>query len=537
MKKAKRIISILLVLVTTFGLLTGCGEKKTANDGPRKLTVGIPQDATIPDYNTNAFVKYLEEKTNIDIEFTYFASGSSNYKQQLTLMCTGGEKLPDVLLGFTGMSHYVVNQFGEDGFIVDLTDLIEEHAVNYKEQLKNLPDDLQTYIKEKGVNTNDGSFYAMPFVTLECIDNLQSLVYINKTWLDKLGLQMPTTKDELYNVCKAFATQDPNGNGEADEMPILNGSDVYNYIINAFIQYDAYNFNVDENGKVWDPVVTDEFRQALIFINKMVSENLYNELSFTLDQKEMKNMISPVKGEPRVGIFGDHHESSTNAATDILDDFVALPALADATGRGGYTIYTKPSVTWSSYITKDCDNPELAMEFLDAFYLDETVSRMRHGEKDVDWVYEEGKNAYGTDSYVKIINSQAYFDGSLNKCTANWLGILTQWNYLAIETKGEGRIAQASRLQTEQWDIVQTGKIPKQSVDRLIYTTEEYELREKKSGNMDDYLTEQMVLFMNGEKNPSDDKAWNEFLDTLDTLGRSELMEVAQNAFNRKSAK
>ena len=43
---------------------------------------------------------------------------------------------------------------------------------------------------------------------------------INKAWLDKLGLQVPTTWDELENVLKAFKTQDPNGNGQADEIPM-----------------------------------------------------------------------------------------------------------------------------------------------------------------------------------------------------------------------------------------------------------------------------------------------------------------------------
>ena len=41
---------------------------------------------------------------------------------------------------------------------------------------------------------------------------------INKTWLDKLGLEVPKTWDDLRKVMEAFKTQDPNGNGEADEI-------------------------------------------------------------------------------------------------------------------------------------------------------------------------------------------------------------------------------------------------------------------------------------------------------------------------------
>ena len=112
MKSVKRIISLLLVLVMSLAFFTGCKEeKKEETSGDRVLTVGIPQNTTIPDYDKNALSLYLEEVTGIDVRWVFFSSSASNYKQQLTLMCTGKEELPDVLLGFSGLGHYVVNQF------------------------------------------------------------------------------------------------------------------------------------------------------------------------------------------------------------------------------------------------------------------------------------------------------------------------------------------------------------------------------------------------------------------------------------------
>ena len=536
MKRSKRILSLILVCVTLMGLFSGCGKKEATADGPRVLTVGIPQDANIPDYNTNAFTTYLEEITGIDIQFVYFASASANYKQQLTLMCTGGETLPDVLVGFTGMSHYVVNQFGEDGFIIDLKDLIKEKAPNYQEALTKIDKNLKQYVEEKGTNTVTDAFYSMPLVSLQTIDNMQSLICINKTWLDTLGLQAPTNISELYAVAQAFATQDPNGNGEADEMALTTSDEVYNWLLNAFVEYHSGNFNV-KDGKVWDPVVSDEFRQGLIYVNKLVEEGLYNELSFTLSKSELKNLISPVDGPSKVGIFGGHHETLTNASTDALDHFVALAPLADETGKGGFTVVNPAQVYWAAYITKDCKNPELAMEFLDAFYLDETVSRMRHGAKDVDWYEEEGQNFQGSTSYVNIINSQAFFDSSLNCTWGNVLGVLTEENYLPVATEGTGRIAQASRLNAEQYALLKGGKQREGELSNLVYTPEEYEKRELKQGNIYAYITENIVLFMTGEKNPNDDAAWNEYKSTLKSLGREDMMKIAQDAYDRKQAK
>ena len=45
-------------------------------------------------------------------------------------------------------------------------------------------------------------------------------MFINKAWIDKLGLSMPTTTDELKAVLKAFHDQDPNGNGVQDEIGV-----------------------------------------------------------------------------------------------------------------------------------------------------------------------------------------------------------------------------------------------------------------------------------------------------------------------------
>ena len=229
--KTKRILSLLLVFVMSLGVLAGCGGKKTnveeLPEGTVTLTVGIPQKATVTDYDDNAFTNYLEEQANVEIEFVYFSSSASEYKQQLTLMCGANETLPDVILGFE-FSHYIVNQYGEDGYFIDLTDYIEEYAPNYKKMIKELDEETQDYISEKGKNTNTGAYYGMPRVTCQAIDQLQSMMYINQNWLTKLGLPMPKTVEELKSTLQAFKTKDPNGNGMNDEIPMLGKTESLN---------------------------------------------------------------------------------------------------------------------------------------------------------------------------------------------------------------------------------------------------------------------------------------------------------------------
>lgn len=531
----KRVISLLLAFMMLASMLVGCGGKEVSMEG-QELTIGIPQNSSVNSYVENGFTQYLEEKSGVKIKFYYFSNTGSEYTQQLALMCSANQELPELILGLD-LGHYVMNQYGEDGYFIDLTDLIDKHAVNYKkalEQLKKEQPEVAEYASEKVKNTNNGAIYGMPRVMPIASDSMQSLMHINKNWLDKLGLQMPTTLDELENVLQAFRTKDPNGNGQNDEIAMIGGAGIRNYIINSFVYFDDGAFNVTD-GKVWDPIYTDEFRQALIYGNKLVQKELYSPMSFTVtSNSELKNLISPAGGASKVGVFVGLSTVMTNANSDAIGEFSVMPVLSDSTGKGGYTVIAEPLVSWTGYITKDCKNPEVAMKFMDMFYEDETVTRQRHGVEGVDWERVEATNGSGSKSYTKQINSEAFFGGSSTWC-GNVLGILTHYNYLTVNEEPQtDRIAQTQRLVTETWDVMKSGKEADERCIYLVYSPEEYEVREEKQGIVYSYIVEQTTQFFSGQKDPANDAQWNEFLDTLTELGRKELLDIAQSAYDRK---
>ena len=540
----KKTIAFLLALFMILGLFAGCkggentDESESGGEAQKTLTVGIPQSSTIESYTRgNGFTEYLEEKTGIKIKFYYFSNSPGEYRQQLALMCSANQKLPDVIVGLN-LGHYVMNQYGEDGYFLDLTDLIEEYAPNYKKALAELKEkapDVAEYASEKVKNAENGATYGMPRIMPIATDSLQSLMHINKTWLDKLGLEPPKTVEELRTVLQAFKDNDCNGNGAHDEIALFGTSGTAAYIINAFVYYQSGCFNVTD-GEVWDPVETKEFRDALIYINDLVKDGLFDSKSFTITgSQEIKNLISPVDGPSKVGMFCGLSTIRTNANSDAISEFSVLPALEDATGKGGYLVIEEQQVDWTGYITKDCKDPELAMQFIDAFYDDETVSRQRHGVEGEDWVYyENGHNGSGTRSYVKQINSEAFFSGR-STWGANMLGICTDLNYLTVAEEPEtDRIRETQRLVKETWDIIHNAREAEERAVHLTYTPEEYALREEKWGTYLSYLTQTVTEFMSGQKDPQDDAQWQEFMDTLDKLGHDELLETVKNAYARK---
>lgn len=529
----KKIVSILLVVCTLVSLFTGCGKEETKKTG--SLTIGVPMTAGVSDYDNNAYTKWLEEQTGIDLKFEMFSSTGGSILQQISLLATAGEELPDVFWGIQEMPIFTANELGDAGYFLDLTDLIEKHGKNYKKAFGELTKAEQERITRKGTSES-GKFYCLPMADTGAVvqDDLQNMIYINKTWLDKLGLSIPKTVDELYNVLQAFKTQDPNGNGKADEIPMLgltgNGQNINMHIVNAYLYFDLQNPFTVENGKLSYPFMQDEFRQALQFLNKLYEEELLSDLSFTLSSPtEYRQLYTPSNGVARVGVFNGHYLSYTDTASDILSEYVAFPALADATGKGGYDVVHAKGLYWCNYITKDCEDPELAMQFLDFLYTDEAVTRARHGEKDVTWKYLDEK--------VTINDVDYYFEAIQGGKTESWgrngAGFFTRKNYFKLN-QAEYYTYYDLEQSMQKWcnDL----NLPKEpQANDLTFTAEAYDEKSALQSDLTSYLSSSMTFFITGTDDIDSDAAWNKYLANFEKLNLDRLLELAQEAYSTKT--
>ena len=163
----KKLLAALLCLVMILGLFAGCNkggnkdnnEIPTDEQGRQIITIGLPQDVAVTDYETNAYTLWLEEKSGYHIEFQYFASAAADYKTQLaTMLINENERLPDILWGFKGLGGDVWRLYGEDGYFIDLTDYImdkEGAAKTWWDQANLLGDDYIDSVLTK-CKGNDG---------------------------------------------------------------------------------------------------------------------------------------------------------------------------------------------------------------------------------------------------------------------------------------------------------------------------------------------------------------------------------------------
>lgn len=105
---------------------------------------------------------------------------------------------------------------------------------------------------------------------------------INKSWLDKLGLKVPDTIDDLYNVLKAFKEQDPNGNGKQDEIPFI---ELSNDLISPFGIADLNNnFMVVKDGNAVYYPISEEYKEGLKWESKLFKDGLLDKEVFTQDE-------------------------------------------------------------------------------------------------------------------------------------------------------------------------------------------------------------------------------------------------------------
>lgn len=211
----------LLVLVLMLALLIPAQAFVLADEAaeaPVEITYFREQLNTtaMPYYNDTLWLQALEERMNVKLTITGPASGD-DYTTAVNILLASGN-YPDLLYNDWNNYNGGVRAAIEDGVVVPISE-VEEYKALMPTWFSILDNDAEFY---RAVTLDDGT--SAVFCALE--DDIRRSAYwgyaIRKDWLDRLGLEVPTTVDELYEVLVAFKEQDANGNGDStDEIPLV----------------------------------------------------------------------------------------------------------------------------------------------------------------------------------------------------------------------------------------------------------------------------------------------------------------------------
>ncbi len=541
------------------GSTTSTTEESILNDAgvlplvkePATLNIGLIENTLISDYEDNKLTNWLEEQTGVTLEFTLYPTNGDEARQKLELAVTAKQDLPDILMGFS-LANSTRDQYGKDGVLADLTQYYNnEDDTYYMHKMLEKTEETGTCVTGNAADewelikmytaSAEGGFYVFPNYAPAQVDMWDGRWYINKSWLDTLGMDYPETTDELYTVLKAFKEEDPNGNGKADEIPLVGSGTGWRQqpvilLLNSFL-YCPYDYKILEDGQVDLAYTKDAYREGLRYIRKLVAEELFPAISFTQDGAQLKAMLDvPADQVSTVGFWAgsptglfavdNPHKAEYSGDFDIIKGPEGV----------AYTPKTNPSVGGNTYITADCENPQLAFRFLDFFANEETALRGRFGEKGVNWDYlEEGSDAKGM---YESLGIKAFFwqDNAVWGSTNNiiWGGpMMLQPSYMNEGYEAEAilsdPLAALGMISKAVGHLF--GNAPEETVPNLIYTADELDEVSELEATILTYAQECQTRFLTGDMDIEAD--WDSYLAELDAMGLDDYRSILQAAYDR----
>ena len=277
----KKVVSGILI-ATMLMSLTACGGGTAKKDeNQTDFTIVGGQSALSPGYDDNEVLNSLMEELGIKITWNTM---SDSLEEQVNIQIAGGD-LPDAYQG-VGFSNYDLANYGSDGTFIDLTDYINADTMpNLTAILEENPE-----IKA-AITMEDGSIYGLPSAEQMgtagigkdedySIFSVPQFSMINKKWLDELGLEVPSTLDELKVALEAFRENDmaakTYGAPAGSTIPMSTGFDQWCWGQNVF--YAGFGFTnwindvcndlvLNPDGKVDFVCDNEEYRDALTYFS------------------------------------------------------------------------------------------------------------------------------------------------------------------------------------------------------------------------------------------------------------------------------
>ncbi len=520
--EVKKFITLFLTLVMVTALFAGC-SKKTVEDHvsevpsenfneeglpivDEEITLKIFSMKSPPNgaYEDMLVFKEYEKMTNINIEWEDVPQDS--FTERKNLMFASG-KLPDAFYK-SSITPLEAVKYGSTGILIPLEDLIEDYAPNLTALFNESPE-----IKS-AITAPDGHIYALPAI-IELNAARTSKFWINHKWLENLGLDEPTTPDELVEVLRAFKNDDPNGNGKQDEIPMTQRN--FGSVISSFsgswglISQLGNNISI-ENDKVSFWTISDRYKEYLQFLNKLYSEGLLDRDVFTQTEADFVGKMA----SGNVGIF---HNQASDPFAKQKENYVGIAPLKGPHGDQLHPAGPVARDFGTFAISSSNKYPYQTIRWIDHFFSDEGSIFMRYGIEGETFYYNDNGLPEHND---EILNDERGSGVAIGQFTP-WPGggspqYLTERNASAINPPE----VQAAQEALDPY-------LPDQIYGAPIFDEKTSKEVDRIRQDMDTYFEESSAKFITGGL--SFDK-WDDYVATIKSMGLERLIEIYQEAYD-----
>ncbi len=460
------------------------------------------------DFGNLWFYKQLEEKTNIHIEFEEIKE--IFWAAKLNLMFASDNYTDLILRGDADAEEYGVLQ----KVLVPLDDYLEKYMPIYYSRL-GMND------ANAAIPASDGKSYHVGFLISQNI-NTNGHWFINRQWLDALGLKEPETIDELTEVLYAFKTQDPNGNGVADEIPYqATFNDTNTGIYNAFASWgvpenDYYIF-IDNDEKVKFTAFTPGYRECLEWLAMLYADGILDPECISQDS----NLWGAKMNNGTSGFFTYWRLQNTILNEDIYTQFENIIPVS-AEGYNASVSSILELAMFGAALTVQNENIEASLRWLDAQMETEQMMVSQNGPiGDTLIINDEGKYEV---SYVPE-NNDLY---SIVPLICGQFFAPADY-YSQIYSPAAHRIEKTNYCKEYEKSGVMEYK-SYQYLTELTQMNSEDNMRTNKLYNeIDKFMTEKITNFVTQGVT---DESWQLFIDELHDIGADEYVALYQNNYN-----
>lgn len=447
-KKLQRPFSIFMACLMAGSLMSGCAKKTegtaaadtstasgdtgqtAAADGRKLLADGNTYAEGLPilkekktfriarvknaldstsDTNDKPILQELEKETNIHIDWIDIPPGEGQAEQVSILLSTD---MPDAFMGLLSTDDIIKDY---DSF-VPLGDLMDQYAPHIKAD----------YAKTNGeamkiLTYPNGKMYSfMSSVYTQHKSWTIGVQFINKKWLERVGMDVPTNLDDYYKVLKAFKEQDANGNGDPnDEIPLGFCENEFQARLIQLMGPFGFNDNFRiENGKVLPTANTPEYRQFLEYYNKLANEGLVDVEGFSQTAQQFMS-------KAKQGLYGTFFAWTPDTIIDdpdLASQYVQLLPMTAPGLEGRETVYGTKNrfmgIAAGFTVTSACKDPEALVRWYDQMASSVDMKQTaRIGEEGKMWEKRDG-NIYELQDQGPDFNFQnaCYTYGLMQGC-------------------------------------------------------------------------------------------------------------------------
>jgi putative aldouronate transport system substrate-binding protein len=527
MKKRTRIFLSVAVLLLVSGLLFAQGEKdKQASPSAAKAGTAKGEFVVVdPAITLTAHIHYgnvyvLDDNWRITKEIGKMtgvnlkgvASSMTTDSQEAFNLMIASHNIPDIVSG----KNNDMMKYGQEGAFLPLNDLVEKYAPHYNAYLEKNPG------VRSAITASDGNMYFIPMVYQP---GASEGWFIRKDWLNKFGLSIPETVEDLHQALLTFVNNDANGNGLKDEVGYFNRGVEKRYIAPLLNLFGVNQFwHSDANGKVSQGLYSPQYKDAIKMVAQWYKEGLIDSEIFTRGMKSREILFSENNG----ALIHDWLPSTSSynvKMSAVIPGFQLEGMLPPVDVNGNQWEASArdelKGLGWGiGYKNK---YPIETMKYMDFYWTETGRTMMTYGIEGDTYTMVDGKPYY-TD---KILNDSGAINILMRKLGGQeeGIGYLHDASYenFAMDETG----ARTNDLYNESGVV--GALYPK--IGALGFTADELKTISNKFPTCETYMFEMMQKWVfDGSKI---DATFDTYMANLKEMGMDEIVAAYQSAFDR----